>query len=147
MNFSSLIRVGCFAAAAPFLVSCGLLLDTSPPDSNGGPSCGSDADCDDGNVCNGIEGCDTGSGQCQIFGTISCDDGLGCTVDTCDPDQNACVHTADDAACSVLQICDPSQDPAVRPNGCIVPTACDANPECDDDNPCNGVETCANHIC
>jgi len=43
------------------------------------------ASCDDGNPCNGIETCDTATGQCQPGQPLTCDDGDPCTVDSCDP--------------------------------------------------------------
>ncbi|MBI4718908.1 MAG: hypothetical protein HY763_13970, partial [Planctomycetes bacterium] len=47
------------------------------------PLCTTDADCDDGAFCNGIETCDTTTGDC-VAGTRPCDDdnGLGCPDDT-----------------------------------------------------------------
>ena len=49
-------------------------------------------DCDDGNVCNGVETCDpaTGCSQC----TAVCDDDNACTDDTCDP-ATGCVMAID----------------------------------------------------
>ena len=49
------------------------------------------AACDDGNPCNGIETCDTTTGQCQAGQPPSCDDGDPCTVDSCDP-SGGCIH-------------------------------------------------------
>jgi hypothetical protein len=74
-------------------------------------TCGSDAECDDGTVCTGVETCATG--VCVSGTPLSCDDGSACTTDACDAlagctntpltcnDQNAC--TAD--ACNPLTGC------------------------------------------
>lgn len=52
--------------------------------------CVNDSDCNDNNVCNGIETCDPG-GDC-IGGTpLDCDDGDPNTIDSCDP-INGCQH-------------------------------------------------------
>ncbi|MFO1519920.1 MAG: hypothetical protein U1F57_09705 [bacterium] len=53
-------------------------------------SCGSSAECDDGNACNGIERC---SGGICLPGTpLNCDDGDPCTDDVCDV-AVGCLHT------------------------------------------------------
>ena len=45
----------------------------------------------------------------------TCDDGIACTVDTCDA-TGTCLHTADHSACSVTgQTCDPER------GGCVCP--------------------------
>jgi hypothetical protein len=61
--------------------------------------------CDDGNVCNGIETCDPMQG-CQPGQALACDDGNGCNgIETCDPIQGcqpasfpACAYAADSCA-------------------------------------------------
>lgn len=58
--------------------------------------CGSDADCDDGNVCNGAERCiDT---VCGPGTPMTCDDGDACTDDACD-ETLGCVYE-DNGTCS-----------------------------------------------
>jgi hypothetical protein len=59
--------------------------------------CANDADCDDGAFCNGAETCDIFSG-CET-GANACDDGVACTVDSCDEDTDSCDAAASDAAC------------------------------------------------
>jgi uncharacterized repeat protein (TIGR03806 family) len=49
----------------------------------GGAECTSDAQCSDGNACNGIETCETGS--CAGGAAPVCNDGNPCTTDTCSP--------------------------------------------------------------
>ena len=55
--------------------------------------------CDDGQLCNGIETCSAAAG-CIAGSPPSCDDGLACTTDTCNPAGNggrgACVSTSPD---------------------------------------------------
>ncbi len=45
--------------------------------------CEFDFECDDNNVCNGVEVCISGS--CQPGQPLNCDDFNACTIDTCDP--------------------------------------------------------------
>ncbi len=46
-------------------------------------ACTEDADCDDGNECNGTESCT--AGRCAAGTPLDCDDGDACTADTCVP--------------------------------------------------------------
>src|SRR4051812_2009308 len=82
------------------------------------PACAADADCDDGNpctadacregsceltaepididcsdddLCNGKEACD-GLGRCLDGTPLVVDDGIACTVDTCDPATGVVTH-------------------------------------------------------
>lgn len=41
--------------------------------------------CSDGDACNGFEACDPASGTCLVSTPLFCEDGDGCTIDTCDP--------------------------------------------------------------
>lgn len=69
------------------------------------PECTSDGDCLDANPCNGIETCGP-AGTC-VFGTpLVCDDGVPCTIDSCDPTAGCATRLPDrdsdahpDAAC------------------------------------------------
>ena len=63
------------------------------------PECTVDADCNDGFFCNGSETCDTATGTCQPGTPVDCDDGVDCTVDTCDEVNDECVNTPDNIAC------------------------------------------------
>ncbi|MCK4659406.1 MAG: hypothetical protein KAV82_07780 [Phycisphaerae bacterium] len=65
-----------------------------------------------------------------------CDDGVSCTIDTCDVNSNACVYTPDDSACSNGLFCDGDEwcDPV---NDCQPGTA----PDCADTVDCT-VDTC-----
>lgn len=91
--------------------------------------CTDDAECDDGLFCNGSEIC--GTGTCLPGTPPDCDDGVACTVDTCDEVNDACVNTPDDASCddgdvcNGVETCDPVND--CQPGEPLV---------CDDGNPC-----------
>lgn len=63
------------------------------------PACTGDAECDNGNFCDGAETCDPAIG-CRSGTAPSCDDGVACTADSCDPASGsggACVHIPTDA--------------------------------------------------
>ncbi|MCH8168177.1 MAG: glycine--tRNA ligase subunit beta, partial [Proteobacteria bacterium] len=127
-------------------------------------SCTNTADntlCDDGLFCNGAETCDPAL-DCQA-GTDPCDDGVACTVDTCDETGDTCTNTADDTLCddglfcNGAETCDPvldcqaGTDPCDDGVACTVDT-CDEGADtcantaddtlCDDGLFCNGPETC-----
>ncbi|MEE9296973.1 MAG: hypothetical protein V3W34_18670 [Phycisphaerae bacterium] len=150
----------------------------TPPDCNDGIDCTDDSCdevndqcvntpddglCDDGAFCNGAETCDPVQ-DCQAGTPPDLDDGVGCTVDTCDEANDLVVHTPDDglcddgAFCNGDETCDPVQDcqagtPPELDDGvsCTVDTCDEANdlvvhtPDdglCDDGAFCNGAETC-----
>src|SRR5439155_1450478 len=76
--------------------------------------------CDNGQFCDGEEACV--GGMCHtVVAAPSCDDGIVCTTNTCDPMANdghgACVN-----------------DP--------IPGCCSTDAECSDHDLCTGVETC-----
>lgn len=54
-------------------------------------TCTADADCSDGNKCNGEETCDTGTHRCGAGTAITCSPKTGCTG-TCDPGSGACTY-------------------------------------------------------
>lgn len=102
--------------------------------------CGSSADCDDQNLCNGVETCSAGT--CEKGTPLVCGDGDSCNGnETCDP-ATGCVGAPalscnDGASCS-LDSCDPS-------GGCVntyVPGCCVADSDCIDNDVCNGAEHC-----
>ncbi|UCE59714.1 MAG: hypothetical protein JSU63_20010 [Phycisphaerales bacterium] len=126
--------------------------------------CSLDADCDDGEYCNGAETCDLGTNTCQAGTPVECSDNIDCTVDTCNETSDACDHTPDDAFCDNQLYCDGTEtcDPALgcQPGApvncnddidCTVDTcndttdACDHTPDdafCDNELYCDGAETC-----
>ena len=107
----------------------------SDSDGDGAAACLTDADCDDGDVCNGIEVCGDDH-RCVSGEAIACDDGNVCNgVETCDPNVG-CVPgaalTCDDGdVCNGIETCDPE-------HGCVAGTPL----ECDDGIYCNGPESC-----
>ena len=121
-----------------------------------------DSLCSDSNVCNGDETCSPAL-DCQPGEPLVVDDGVGCTVDTCDPVTGA-VHSPNDGFCSNNDVCDGSEvcdvvndcqpgTPLVVDDGvtCTV-DSCDpgtgtitnvpTDSLCDDGNVCDGSETC-----
>ncbi|MFW5875241.1 MAG: hypothetical protein ACOCXM_00760, partial [Myxococcota bacterium] len=98
-------------------------------------ACTTDADCDDGDPCNGSETCDLIADECQSGTPPTCDDGIACTTDGCDSEQG-CTHTPDDSvcddgdACNGAETCDPTE-------GCQSGAALD----CDDGDACT-VDSC-----
>jgi hypothetical protein len=102
--------------------------------------------CDDGNLCNGSETC--GLSGCTSGTPLLCDDGIACTVDTCDPILG-CESAPDDGLCACGETCEPSLGGCG--NFCVVATcqgkvyACgdcvDNDGDCDidsDDSQCLG---------
>ncbi|MDO8631071.1 MAG: IPTL-CTERM sorting domain-containing protein, partial [Phycisphaerales bacterium] len=119
--------------------------------------------CSDGQFCNGPEICTPDVG-CQPGAPPDCDDGVGCTEDSCDEANDRCVNTPDDAPCDDglycdgVEVCDPVTGcRAGAPSncndgvGCTIDSCDEANNTCvhardsdlcDDGLFCNGVETC-----
>ena len=104
---------------------------------------GRDGDGGDAGPCETAADCPRGpceeppqciDGVCVPVGPRSCEDGIACTADRCDPDRDACVHVPDHTLCGAGEIC-------VVGEGCVrVP--CTRPVDCDDGLACNGVETC-----
>jgi Dictyostelium (slime mold) repeat len=93
--------------------------------------CTSAADCSDGNACNGAERCT--AGQCKPGTAPNCNDGLGCTLDACDP-VVGCQHVADHAACNDGIAC--TTDVCSSTFGCLnnaIQSMCDDGNACTDD--------------
>jgi hypothetical protein len=94
-----------------------------------------DSLCNDGQFCNGVETCDA-TNDCQAGTAPNCDDGVSCTLDSCDEVGDACVHGADDSLCSDGQFCNGVETCDVT-NDCQAGTA----PNCDDGVSCT-VDSC-----
>jgi hypothetical protein len=101
------------------------------------------ADCNDGVFCNGAEICDPADADadpttgCVRGAAEPCDDGLDCTEDTCDEDNDQCIAVPDDARCDDGVEC--------TTDTCNVATGCEHardNGTCDDGMFCNGDEIC-----
>ncbi len=131
-----------------------------------------DANCDDNQFCNGAETC-SATLDCQAGTAPNCADAIGCTDDSCDFAANggtgACLNAPNDANCDDNQFCNGAEtcsatldcQAGTAPNcadaiGCTDDScdfaanagtgAClnapnDAN--CDDNQFCNGAETCS----
>ncbi|MFO0586492.1 MAG: hypothetical protein U0441_03070 [Polyangiaceae bacterium] len=103
------------------------------------------AACNDGLACNGVETC-SGNGPaptgCVAGAPIPCgSDGIACTVDACDEATVTCKHTPNNAACNNGLICTPAA------GGCAPPPQCQVSADCNDNNACNGAETCVMGQC
>lgn len=100
-------------------------------------TCHVDADCNDSDVCNGEESCDTVDHVCTPGTALACDDSNACTDDQCDP-EFGCQHPlidadADGHAASSLGSCGDDcddNDDAIYDGA---PELCDGK-----DNDCNG---------
>jgi hypothetical protein len=123
----------------------------------------SNALCDDGLFCNGAETCDAVLG-CQPGNAPGLDDGVACTIDTCDESTGAVVHTPSDAlcddglfcngaeTCNPLLGCQAGTPPSLEDGVACTVGSCDeatdtivhtpSNALCDDGLFCNGAETC-----
>ncbi|MDD5193465.1 MAG: hypothetical protein PHF67_02660 [Candidatus Nanoarchaeia archaeon] len=97
-----------------------------------GGSCGS---CDDGIACT-TDSCDPATSTC-LHPLTGCDDSNLCTTDTCNAD-GTCSNTAincDDSDACTLDSCDPANGNCLH-----------ALMDCDDANLCNGLESCDSTI-
>ena len=104
-----------------------------------GDPCTVDRDCGDGDFCTGVELCLPGVG-CAPGTPPNCDDGIACTRDSCDPAAGECRSIADDRLCLPSMMCVPVVGCCDRFMGC--PWTCATDLDCDDGDPCDGVETC-----
>jgi hypothetical protein len=121
-----------------------------------------DADCTDGQFCNGAESCDAQNG-CQAGLAPTLDDSVACTLDACDETADVVTHTPVDADCDDSQFCNGSETcnategcqdgtPPICEDGinctadsCAEGVGCTFEPvnsDCDDGLFCNGVEEC-----
>lgn len=98
------------------------------------PECEVNGDCDDNDVCNGLETCDSNL-VCQAGTPLVCDDGLFCNgLETCDPISGC--QSGIPLVCS--HGCDEARDTCFE---------CTVDSDCDDSLFCNGVESCVNGYC
>jgi hypothetical protein len=158
------VLTGCEAGAAPDCndgVGC-----TTDACDEGGDTCTNvpdDGSCSDGQFCNGVEVCDL-TNDCQAGASPACDDGVTCTVDSCDEVGDSCDNAPVDANCDNglfcdgIETCDALGDcqaglgldcddgVSCTIDACDEGTqACDNTADdavCDDGLPCNGAETC-----
>ena len=98
------------------------------------PECSADLECDDGQFCNGLELCIAGA--CQAGAAIDCNDGIGCTIDSCNEATDACDNLADDAACddglfcTGIESCSPTSDCQSDPAPCSGGVCIEATDQC-----------------
>ena len=130
--------------------------------------------CDDENKCTQNDAC-TGAGSC-VGEAIECNDGVGCTTDSCVP-ATGCVFEKVDSACADPNPCtedlctdagcthEPVAGPCDDDDACTLEDACKGgvcqgapDPKCgctstamcaplDDGNPCNGTIACIGGQC
>ena len=92
--------------------------------------------CENGTFCDGVEFCNVTTYMCQLNTTLpvfppNCDDGVSCTVDTCNETDDLCVNTPNDSLCNDNITC--TDDSCSGVSDCIfMPN----NANCDDGNPC-----------
>ena len=101
----------------------------------GGQPCISDDECDDGQFCTGVEICV--GGTCQDGPDPDCDDGVGCTDDSCDEENDLCISYPNDGNCDDDDFCN-----GVETCDAVADCQAGTNPCPDDGIFCNGTETC-----
>jgi len=92
-------------------------------------ACTQDADCDDGNPCNGVETCKAKA--CQAGTPFDCGDATACSTDTCDPGDGSCSHVPNDAVCQDGTLCNGDEV-------CVLGVGCQPGPPhvCTSSIPC-----------
>lgn len=108
--------------------------------------CEGDEDCDDGLFCNGGETCDVLSHLCLTGEDPDCLDGVDCTEDSCDEEEDGCRHAPDDAFCDDDQWCN-GEETCDAETGCRTGDAPDCNDliDCTNDT-CNEDEDRCDHV-
>ena len=105
--------------------------------------------CEDGLFCTENDACD-GSGSCLGGDEVLCGDGIGCTLDICDEDLDACRNPVEEGRCLIGDVChdDGDTDPSNTCRECNAASSRDswsnreAGEPCSDGFFCNGLETC-----
>jgi sugar lactone lactonase YvrE len=101
------------------------------------PACITDADCDDGLFCNGMESCSADT--CQPGTGLCAEDGLFCNGgESCNEENDTCEHSG--SPC-------PGHLSCVEENNQCVENQCTTDADCNDGLHCNGTETCGGGIC
>ncbi len=127
--------------------------------------CLSDGDCDDGDLCTGLESCNP-SNTCEPGTPVDCDDAEVCTDQSCQP-TGGCAYVdntdpCDDAdACTTADTCsagdclggpapDCDDEELCTTDGCDSLLGCTTTPNslpCEDGSPCTSDDTCAGGVC
>jgi formylglycine-generating enzyme required for sulfatase activity len=97
--------------------------------------------CDDGLYCNGLETCSLDSG-CQNGDAPVLDDGVLCTVDGCDEENDSVTHTADSSLCDDADVCNGAET-CDAAQGCLTgeTLVCDDEIDCTEDS-CDADDGC-----
>ncbi|MHC4089907.1 MAG: hypothetical protein ACYSVY_06455, partial [Planctomycetota bacterium] len=103
-----------------------------------------DGNCDDGLYCNGAETCDAVL-DCQAGTPVDCDDGVGCTDDSCNETTDTCDNVPNDGNCDDGLFCNGSETcDAVLDCQAGTPVNCDDGVGCTDDSCNETTDTCDN---
>lgn len=106
---------------------------------------GSPKSCDNQLWCDGTESCDPTSGECLVGVAPSEDDGVACTVESCDEENDTILHTPDNQGCADSNPC--TLDYCDLAAGCLSLVqeglACDDQNLCTTDDQCSAKGTCA----
>ncbi len=128
--------------------------DEDPTNNDIPPSgCQTDAQCDDGVFCNGVETCAPQNPEANALGCLAgqvpaVDDGVECTEDICDALTDTPRHIPTDACqCQTDADCPADDDPCLS-GFCNDAFECDvlqapAGTSCDDGIPCTGDDACS----
>jgi len=106
-----------------------------------------DANCDNGLWCDGTETCNAAL-DCQAGTAPNCDDGVGCTDDSCIETTDSCDHVANDANCDNglfcdgAETCDPILDCVSGSNPCLPSETCNETTDMCEASACNKNGTC-----
>jgi len=156
-------------ASAFLFIGCGS--SSNSDDADGGATqddadvseCSDNTTCDDGLFCNGVETCDA-AGSCVAGTAPVLDDGISCTDDSCDEENDVVVHATNDGTCDDGLFCNGAET-CDATAGCAAGTPpvvddgidctmdfCDEEADgirnavndaaCDDGLFCNGIERC-----
>ncbi|MCH7870986.1 MAG: S8 family serine peptidase [Planctomycetes bacterium] len=107
-----------------------------------------DASCDNGVFCDGAETCDAVF-DCQGGSPPSCDDGVGCTDDSCNGATDSCDNVPNDANCpddgqfcNGTESCDSGADCVSSGDPCTGGDVCNEATDTCDPSTCNNNGTC-----
>ncbi len=123
---------------------CGDGLCTGSEDLQSCPAdcaCVTDADCDDGVFCNGVETCSDGA--CQAGTPVNCNDGVACTIDSCNEATDTCDHATMNSACDDGLFCNGAET-CHATLGCQpgAPVSCDDGVSCTTDSCYEATDMC-----
>lgn len=132
--------LGCLPGTPPCDDNIPCTIDNCNPDFQTCSHTANHAACSNGLFCDGVEQCHLVNG-CEPGEAPDCDDGVECTVDSCDEQAQDCIHEPDDLVCEDNNVC---TDDICTETGCEYEFNTDA---CDDGFACTINDTCANGAC